>query len=85
MEGPVTPQLAFLRAAPDPITVVDGSGHMVFTNMSVLTLLDYTDDELHGHAIKLILPDLELPPVRRHAPKAYSDNFRFGRSSNWTH
>ncbi len=29
--------------------------------------------------------DLELPPVRVHRPKAYADNFKFGRADNWTH
>lgn len=29
--------------------------------------------------------DLALPPPRRMRPKAYADNFRFGRSENWTH
>ena len=29
--------------------------------------------------------DIELPPPRRHKPKAYADNFKYGRSENWTH
>ncbi len=29
--------------------------------------------------------DLELPQVRRVKPKAYADNFRYGRIDNWTH
>ena len=28
---------------------------------------------------------VELPRDRRMKPKAYADNFRFGRSENWTH
>ncbi len=36
--------------------------------------------ERHGIAY-----DLELPPPRRIRPKAYADNFRFGRVENWTH
>jgi hypothetical protein len=28
---------------------------------------------------------VELPQERRVRPKAYADNFRFGRSENWTH
>ena len=36
-----------------------------------------------AHAIPY---DLELPPVERaKKPKAYADNFRYGRSENWTH
>ncbi len=30
--------------------------------------------------------DLEIPPVSAEPkPKIYADNFRFGRSENWTH
>jgi hypothetical protein len=29
--------------------------------------------------------DLELPQPRRIKPKAYADNFRYGRFENWTH
>ena len=28
---------------------------------------------------------LELPPIRVHVPKVYADNFKYGRSENWTH
>jgi hypothetical protein len=30
--------------------------------------------------------DVEIPPPpAKHKPKAYADNFRYGRSENWTH
>ena len=29
--------------------------------------------------------EIELPHARRFHPKAYADNFRFGRRENWTH
>ncbi len=29
--------------------------------------------------------EVELPQVRRIKPKAYADNFRYGRTENWTH
>ncbi len=29
--------------------------------------------------------EVELPRPRRVRPKAYADNFRFGRYENWTH
>ncbi len=30
--------------------------------------------------------DVEIPPAPvKHKPKAYADNFRYGRSENWTH
>jgi hypothetical protein len=28
---------------------------------------------------------VELPHEKRFRPKAYADNFKFGRSENWTH
>jgi hypothetical protein len=36
--------------------------------------------EKHGLAY-----EVELPKGRRVRPKAYADNFRFGRLENWTH
>ena len=36
--------------------------------------------EAHGVAY-----DLELPHDRHIKPKAYADNFRYGRKENWTH
>jgi hypothetical protein len=29
--------------------------------------------------------EVELPHERKVVPKSYSDNFRFGRTENWTH
>ncbi len=29
--------------------------------------------------------EIELPRARKFVPKSYSDNFRFGRTENWTH
>lgn len=29
--------------------------------------------------------EVEEPRVRKTRPKSYADNFRFGRSGNWTH
>ena len=29
--------------------------------------------------------DLEIPHARRFRPKIYADNFRYGRTENWTH
>ena len=29
--------------------------------------------------------DVELPQARRIKPKAYADNFKYGRIENWTH
>ena len=46
-----------------------------------------TREDAEAYARKHQIPyDLELPPPS-HAikPKAYADNFRFGRMENWTH
>lgn len=39
----------------------------------------YADKNGYGY-------DIEIPPVpATRKPKVYADNFRFGRSENWTH
>jgi len=51
-----------------------------------LHLIFDTRDEAVAYAQREgIEYDLELPPPRRTRPKAYADNFRFGRAENWTH
>jgi len=43
-------------------------------------------EEAVAYAERNGLPhDIELPYIRRTRPKAYADNFRFGRVENWTH
>ena len=45
-----------------------------------------TREEAVAYAEKQGIPyDLELPLVHRVKPKAYADNFRYGRIENWTH
>ena len=46
-----------------------------------------TADEAKAYAEKQgITYDFEVPPVQRaQKPKVYADNFRYGRSENWTH
>ena len=45
-----------------------------------------TRDEAVVYAEKhAITYEIELPQSRRFHPKAYADNFRFGRRENWTH
>ena len=45
-----------------------------------------TRDEAVAYAQKRGLDfDLELPQARRVKPKAYADNFHYGRIENWTH
>jgi hypothetical protein len=46
-----------------------------------------TREEAEAYAKRHGIPfDVELPPqTRALKPKAYADNFRFGRMENWTH
>ncbi len=45
-----------------------------------------TADEAVAYAKKNgITYQMELPQDRKLKPKAYADNFKFGRSENWTH
>ena len=67
---------------PDPLMGWIGSGD---TQAQVHLHFD-TRDEAVAYADKHgIAYDLELPQERRIKPKAYADNFRYGRIENWTH
>ncbi len=45
-----------------------------------------TRDEAVAYATRNAIPfDLEIPNTRRVKPKAYADNFKAGRTENWTH
>ncbi len=45
-----------------------------------------TRDEAIAYAQRAGLEyEVELPQTRRIKPKAYADNFRYGRIENWTH
>ena len=45
-----------------------------------------TQDEAVAYATENGLAySVELAQERRFKPKAYADNFKFGRSENWTH
>lgn len=45
-----------------------------------------TRDEAIAYAqAQGIAYEVELPHTRTLKPKAYADNFRFGRTENWTH
>ena len=70
------------RQLPDPLMGWIGSTD---TQAQVRLHFDTKDEavafaEKHGIAY-----DLELPHARRIKPKAYADNFRYGRLENWTH
>lgn len=67
---------------PDPLMGWIGSSD----TQAQVRLLFRNRDEAVGYAEKHgIAYDLELPQVRRVRPKAYADNFRYGRLDNWTH
>jgi hypothetical protein len=67
---------------PDPLMGWIGSGS---TQQQVRLHFD-TREEAVAYADKhAIVYDLELPQARRVKPKAYADNFRYGRIENWTH
>jgi hypothetical protein len=45
-----------------------------------------TREEAVAYAQKeALVYTVELPQERKFKPKAYADNFRFGRMDNWTH
>ena len=67
---------------PDPLMGWIGSGDTA----SQLRLHFETRDEAIAYAQREGLAfDVELPHERRIKPKAYADNFRFGRPENCTH
>ena len=67
---------------PDPLMGWSGSAD---TQAQVHLHFD-TRDEAVAYAEKEgIAYDLELTQQRRVKPKAYADNFKYGRIENWTH
>ena len=67
---------------PDPLMGWIGSAD---TQAQVI-LRFATREEAVAYADKQGLAyDLALPQTREFKPKAYADNFRFGRMENWTH
>ena len=67
---------------PDPLMGWIGSSD---TQAQVRLRFPSRDDALAYADRNGIAYDLELPHSRRVKPKAYADNFRFGRIDNWTH
>jgi hypothetical protein len=67
---------------PDPLMGWIGSAD----TQAQVRLSFQTREEAVAYADKNgIAYDLELPQPRRIKPKAYADNFRYGRIENWTH
>ncbi len=71
------------REVNDPLMGWWGSGD---TNGQVRLRFDTREAAVafaEGHGIPF---DVEIPPrPRTLKPRAYADNFRYGRSENWTH
>ncbi len=71
------------REVNDPLMGWWGSGD---TLGSVSLRFDSSEDAVAYADKHGITYDLEVPPAQRPIkPKAYADNFRYGRSENWTH
>jgi len=67
---------------PDPLMGWIGGG----ATQNQVRLRFETQQEAVSYAERAGLTySVELPRARRVVPKSYSDNFRFGRSENWTH
>jgi hypothetical protein len=67
---------------PDPLMGWSGGGD----TQTQVRLTFETRDEAVAYADRAgLIYDVELPQHRRIKPKAYADNFRYGRIENWTH
>jgi ETC complex I subunit conserved region len=67
---------------PDPLMGWIGSSD----TLAQVVLRFATREEAEAYAEKHgIAYDVELPTARSIKPKAYADNFRYGRKENWTH
>ncbi|GGG36619.1 hypothetical protein GCM10010964_25620 [Caldovatus sediminis] len=81
--------LEFAPAEPkriDPLTGWCGSGDTVATQLRLH--FDTKDHALAYARANGIAIEVEAPPPSERAairPKAYADNFRWGRTENWTH
>jgi hypothetical protein len=70
------------RRQPDPLMGWIGGAD----TQSQVILKFPTREEAIAYAERQgIAYDVEIPQARRIHPKAYADNFRYGRQQNWTH
>ncbi len=71
-----------VRQSLDPLMGWPGNGS---TASQVRLRFDSKEEAVAYAERQGVAYDLELAAVRVHKPKAYADNFKFGRSENWTH
>ncbi len=71
-----------VRQSLDPLMGWPGNGS---TQRQVSLRFDSREEAVAYATRQGLEFDVELPPVRVHKPKAYADNFKYGRSENWTH
>ncbi len=67
---------------PDPLMGWIGGAD---TQTQVKLSFETREEAVAFAASRGIAADIELPQQRRVKPKAYADNFRFGRREAWTH
>ncbi len=70
------------RQVPDPLMGWIGGGA---TQSQVILHFDTSEAAVAYAQAHGIAFELELPQQRVVKPKAYADNFRYGRAENWTH
>jgi hypothetical protein len=74
--------LPSVQSRPDALMGWDGGGD----TQAQVRLHFATREEAIAYADRHGLSyEVEAPVVRKVRPKAYADNFRFGRADNWTH
>ncbi len=69
-------------ARPDPLMGWIGGAD---TQAQVRLTFDSREEAVAYAERNSLAYDVELPRNRRIQPKNYAENFRFGRSENWTH
>ncbi len=67
---------------PDPLMGWPGSGDM---NSQVRLHFDTREAAVAYAEANALAYEVEEPKPVRQKPKVYADNFRFGRTDNWTH
>jgi hypothetical protein len=70
------------RQTPDPLMGWIGNGD---TTDQVSLHFDTREEAVAYAERNGMTYEVELPRARSFRPKAYADNFKFGRSENWTH